>query len=272
MADQSDVETALAGAVGGALYPGGLGAPCAVAGVVARIYRGWPVSASLDVDLAAGRCNVSISAAQGESVNTTRWPDTVLSPSPVTPALQAFVAGDTVTFSGVASPGQVAAVIADRVSVAYRTGPGDTVQSVTATLARLLAPSRAAGSAGTILTVPGAVRLVARTEADQPVLRLTRRQRQSFKVVCWCPDPETRDAVGAAIDAALSGIDFLGLADGTSGRLRAESSSVTDRWEDAALYRRELIYSVDYATTIAQALPRMAVGVSTIGPATPVLS
>jgi hypothetical protein len=76
----------------------------------------------------------------------------------------------------------------------------------------------------------------------------------------WCADPATRDAVGGAVDSALSGIDFLGLADGTSGRVRYLGSTVSDTWEDAALYRRELIYSVDYPTTIAANLPRMAVG------------
>jgi len=195
-------------------------------------------------------------------VNTTRWGDEVVNAAVVAPALQAVVAGDTVTFAGAAAPGQVAAVIADTVSAAYRTQGGDTPPSVAAALARLLAASRAATASGAVLTVPAVTRLVARTEADQPTLRLTRRQRQGFKVICWCPDPLTRVAVGSAIDAALSGIDFIGLADGSSGRLRAESSTVSDRWEDAALYRRELVYSVDYATTIAQALPRMAVGVS----------
>jgi hypothetical protein len=79
-------------------------------------------------------------------------------------------------------------------------------------------------------------------------------------VTAWCPDPATRDAVGGAVDSAMSGIDFIGLADGTSGRLRYLSTVVSDRWEDATLYRRELIYTVDYPTTIAANLPRMAVG------------
>ena len=35
---------------------------------------------------------------------------------------------------------------------------------------------------------------------------------------------------------------------------------MSDRWEDAALYRRELTYSVDYPTSIAETLTRMAVG------------
>jgi hypothetical protein len=260
MADQSDVETALVGVVGAALYPGGLAAACAVAGAVCRVYRGWPVSAALDGDLANGISNVSVAAIGQHAVNTTRWPDIWSEPRPTVPTLLATVAGDAVTLSGTAAPGQVMALVVDGVAVACRTEPGDAPADVAATLARLLLPRRSASASGATLTLPGARRLSARVEADQPVLRQTRRQRQGFRVTCWCPDPATRDAVGAAIDAALSGIDFIGLADGTSGRLRYLASTVSDRWEDAVLYRRELSYSVDYPTTIALTLPRMAVG------------
>jgi len=212
MADQSDVETALVGVVGGALYPTGLGGPCAVPDAICRIYRGWPVSAALDADLAAGLVNVSVIALSGQSVNTTRWPDIWSIQQVTTPSLLVDVTGDAATFSGNAGPGQLAALVAGTRATVYRT------------------------------------------------LRQTRRQLQAFRVTAWCPDPLTRDAIGSAIDSAMSGIDFIGLADGTSGRLRYLASNVSDRWEDAALYRRELTYSVDYPTSIAETLTRMAVG------------
>ena len=75
MADQADVEAALAGIVGGALYPNGLEAGCAVSGAVVRIYRGWPTPAALDSDLAAGRINVSVGGVPGSTRLTTRYPD-----------------------------------------------------------------------------------------------------------------------------------------------------------------------------------------------------
>lgn len=260
MADQSDVEAALAGVVGGALYPTGLSGPCAVPQAICRIYRGWPVSAALDADLAAGLVNVSVIAVPGHSLNTTRWAD-IWSMQPLTtPTLLASVAGNAATFSGTASAGQVAALVAGTRAAAYRTETGDTPASVAAALGRQMLLTGAAVVSGATVTLPGVPLLLARVEADQPVLRQTRRQLQAFKVTAWCPDPLTRDAIGSAIDAALSGIDFIGLADGTSGRLRYLASNVSDRWEDAALYRRELTYSVDYPTTITQTLPRMAVG------------
>jgi hypothetical protein len=260
MADESDVETALVGLIGAALYPNGLVGACAVNGAVCRIYRGWPVTAALDADLAAGITNVSLTTVPGQSRNTSRWPDTWIPQSTIAASLTASVIGQSVTFGGTGGAGQIAAVIADAAWASWRLQASDTPQSVASNLATSLSNARPATAVGTSLTVPGAARLIARVEADQPSLRLARRQKQAFRVTAWCADPATRDSVGSALDSALAGVDFLGLADGTSGRLRYIATSLSDRWEDATLYRRELTYTVDYSTTIAVDLPRMAVG------------
>jgi hypothetical protein len=260
MADASDVEAAMVGVIGGALYPGGVSGACAATGAVCRIYRGWPVPAALDADLAAGVTNVSVAAVAGQSLNTTRWPDLWIPQVTTTPSIKTSVSGESVTLAGTAAPGQVVAVIADGTWASWRVRVGDTLSMIATGLATSMGNSRSASASGTTLTVPGAIRLTARAEADQPTMRLSRRQLQAFRATIWCPDPLTRDAVGSAVDSALSGIDFVGLADGTSGRLRYLSSTVSDKWEDAALYRRELTYSVDYPTSIVQNLPRMAIG------------
>ena len=176
--------------------------------------------------------------------NTTRWPDAWLRLAKTTPTLTATVSGTTVTFGGTGGSGQVAAVIADTASAAWRLQATDT-------------PHERGGGAG------DGARQRSRGErerrdaggawggaADRRGWRRTsrhcgmaRRQLQAFRVTAWCADPATRDAVGSAIDSALSGIDFVGLADGTSGRLRYLASMVSDRWEDATLYRRELTYT-----------------------------
>ncbi len=261
MADQADVEAALAAIVGGALYPGGLEAGCVVPGAVCRVYRGWPVPAALDADLAAGLVNVSVAAVAGSQVVTTRYPDAWRVMAPVAVTLGAAVAGGVARFAGAATPGQVAALLVDGRAAVHRTVPGDTPQSVAAALAAaLLEVGIAAAAAGAAVTVRGARSMVARITADQPAQRETRRQRQGFAVTCWCATPAMRDAVGSAVDAALSAIDFIGLPDGSSGRLLFVASVTSDRWEDAALYRRELSYSVDYATTITAMLPCLTIG------------
>jgi hypothetical protein len=133
-------------------------------------------------------------------------------------------------------------------------------ETVAAALGVLVGAFRAVEVSGAVLVVPGAGSVVARVVADQVVVRQTRRQRQNFRVTCWCPDPVTRDDVAGAIDQALSARVFIGLPDGLSGRLRFVSSAVFDQAQDAALYRRDLVYAVEYATTVREVVPSMVFG------------
>ena len=265
MADQADVETVLAGLVSGVLYPQGVTAP-SVLGVVCRVYRGWPNSAALDADLAAGVVNVTVFPQAGHERNTTRWPDECQVPAWVSPTLTVSVNGVTATFAGAAGLGQVAGLLVDGVAVVHRLVANDTPASVAAVLASRIRTQRVALLSGASVTVPGAGLLVGRVVADQTVQRQTRRQIQEFRLSCWCPDPATRDAAAGAIDAALSAMDFVALPDGLAGRLRFVSSAVFDQSEDAALYRRDLVYSVEYATTTSLVLPSMIFGDSTVAP------
>jgi hypothetical protein len=265
MADLSDVETALTDAIAGALYPQGAGA-ASMLGTVVRVYRGWPAAAALEADLAGGIVNVSVFPEPGHQRNTTRWRDEVDFLAAVTPTLGIAVSGMDVTLSGSADLGQLVGILADRQAVVHRTAAGDTPAGVAAVLAAQLRTQRIALVSGTTVTVPGAALLVGRVFADQPALWLTRRQEQRFRISFWCPDPATRDAVTAAVDAALSTRIWLALADATSGRLRYAGTTVFDQSQDAGLYRRDLVYNVEYATTLAENLPRMMFGDFRIDP------
>ena len=260
MADLADVEAALVGVAAAALYPAGAAAASAV-GVVCRVYRGWPLAAALDGDLANGCVNVSVFSDAGGQQSTTRWlTDDDTGAISVMPELRVATSGMAVSFFGVASPGQVAGVLADGVAAVHRTQAGDTPGSVAAVLAAALRTGRVVRLSGATVSVPGAVRLLGRVVADQPRLAETRRQAQGFRVTCWCGDPATRDRVAGIVDGAMSEVGFLPLADGTVGRLRYRASVVVDRAEDAGLYRRDLHYEVEYATTVARTLPSMLFG------------
>ncbi|MCW3477657.1 hypothetical protein [Limobrevibacterium gyesilva] len=266
MADQSDVETMLADLVEGALYPQGTGAP-SLPGRVCRIYRGWPNAAALEDDLAAGRVHVTVFPEAGRQRNTTRWPDDFVVTAPVAPVLTIGVRGVTATLGGRADAGQLAGLLVDNLAVVHRTRDGDTPELVAAVLASQVRTRRIALLAGAAVTVPGAGLVVGRVVADQPALRETRRQVQGFRISCWCPDPATRDAVASVVDAALSAQAFIALPDRTGGRLRFVSSVVRDDGQDAALYRRDLVYDVDYATTVSALLASMIFGDVTVAPA-----
>lgn len=258
MADQSDVEAALAALAVAVLYPDGADRK-SLPGAVCRVYRGWPNAAALDADLAAGVVNISVFSDPADQRTTTRW---LVEEAIVAKPATLLVVNDAngVAFSGIAAAGQLAGVLADNVAVVHRTVAGDTPGRVAAVLAVALRESRTTVLSGASLAVPGAMRLVGRVFADQVVTRETRRQRMGFVMTCWCPDPATRDAVASALDAALSASDFLPLPDGTVGRLRFRGSVVRDRNQDAALYRRDLRYEVDFATTFSVATPSMMFG------------
>jgi hypothetical protein len=233
-----------------------VGSPCS-------IHRGWPDPAGLDAALQAGQVIVTVAADPRTQRTTTRYPDGWRSLAAVPVTLAATVQANTVTFSGAATIGQIAGLLVDQVAAIHRTVAGDTPTTVAAMLAGLLAgvPGPLSGTtveAGMIIVPPGLVP-VARVVADQPSIRETRRQLQAFRVACWCPDPATRDQVVSAIDSAFSTFDFLGLPDGMAGRIRFIATTATDRAQAAALYRRDLIYTVDYATTISANLPRLLI-------------
>lgn len=255
MADQSDVEEALAALISAALYPAGANAGSAI-GSVCRIYRGWPNAAALDADLAAGRVNVTVFPVEASARNTTRWA-LEWSVTPASPTLSAAVNGLTASFTGSAGTGQLAGLLVDANSYVYRAQPGDTPALVAAALAALVRVDRIAGLAGGSVTVPGAARLVARVVADATGVQEVRRQEQGFRVTAWCNAPDIRDATCTLIDAALAGITFLALPDGSAGRLRYRGTATMDQSQDAALYRRDLIYTVEYPTTLASLLPAM---------------
>ena len=109
MADQADVEAALAAIAANGIYPSGTAAASAV-GAAVKIYRGWPVAPVLDADLAAGMAHVSVSATDAAAKNVTRYPRIWQNLTPATGTLTASVAGLEASFfwhmlSGVAGRG-----------------------------------------------------------------------------------------------------------------------------------------------------------------------
>lgn len=259
MADQSDVEQALADLIAGALYPSGADAP-SLPGPLCRVYRGWPSPAALDADLAAGHVNVTVFPAGGGFRNTTRYPVAWSDAAQQPPALTAVVAGDGVTFGGSAGPGQIAGLIVDDRTYSYPTADGDTPELVAAQLAAQARAARIVTLAGPTISVPGASRLSARVVAGASASSEIRRQAQDFRVSCWCPAPDVRDAVAVVVDLALASTQFLGMPDGSWARLTSAGGSVIDRAEDAQLFRRDLVCTVEYATTLIQPQPAMLFG------------
>jgi hypothetical protein len=265
MADESDVETTIATLVTGLVYPLGISAP-SVLGPLVRIYRGWPNPTALNADLAAGVINVSLFPDPSQHRITTRYIDPPTAAAPITPSLTVSVTANTATFAGMAALGQLAGLLVDNTAVVHRTVASDTPEQVAATLATYLRASRIVQLNGTSITIPNAGLVIGRVVADQQTQTETRRQQQGIRLSCWCPTPTIRDQTAILIDAGLSQQTFLTLPDGTTARLCETGTRVFDQSQNANLYRRDLLLSAEYATTITTPLPAMIFGNSLISP------
>ena len=84
-----------------------------------------------------------------------------------------------------------------------------------------------------------------------------RRQERLFQIGIWANSPKARTAVAKAIDPVLGNMPFIALPDLSMGRLRYKNSFVTDANQKQLLYRRDLFYSVEYATTQVLSTPQL---------------
>ncbi len=252
MADIIDVQNALVAIAAQTLYPNGTAQPSAVTAPV-RIYPGWPISASLDADLLVGTCHVSVFPATAER-NTSRYPKDWLTQTINTSTLTMTISSQTVTVGGTIPPStnpHNVMVLADGQPYAYAVQTTDTLTSIATALAALIAVSiSGTTSNGAVITFPAAARIeAARVGITGTMIREIRRQERQFQITAWADTPVHRDAIAQTIDVALAAIEFLTMADGYAARLIYRGSTVVDAQQKAGLYRRDLIYTVEYATT-----------------------
>jgi hypothetical protein len=260
MADISDVEQAVADAVTAILYPAG-SSRSGIVGVLCRVYRGWPNSATLNADLSAGAVNVTIGADNDSGRTTTRYLPRwqIISTQP---GATASVTGQVVTVSGNPAVGDVVGVLIDGVPFAYRIQAGDSPDLVASNLEQLIQVTRLSSLQGPNITVPGAASISVRVVCDSAASFESRRQEKDLRIICWCPTPQVRDAIAAAIDAAINHMDFLPLPDASRARIVYRNTASYDQAQNALLYRRDLVYTVEYPVITISQQPSMLFGAS----------
>jgi hypothetical protein len=259
VADLSDVETAIVTLITGLVYPGGTSLPSAVLNaasvpIAVKLARGWPVPAQLDTDLAAGAANITVYSRGSVERNTTRYPDGFQDVSLSTPTLTATVNGNQVTIGGTNNQEFVQFVtilIGPRVVVSYQPSSGDTTATIAAALAaKITAAFATATVVGSTITVPSSAYLVAEVGVTGTQIAEVRRQRTQAQITLWCPTPTIRDNIAKLIEPTLALQTFLTMPDQTAARFRYHNTVVTDQAQKVQLYRRDLIYDVEYATTV----------------------
>lgn len=268
MADTSDVENAFVTLVAATVYPNGTGQPSIVnAGV--KVFRGWPNSASLDTDLAAGAAQISIFPPEGMERNTTRYPREEADVAAPVHTVTATVNGNTVTIGGtISSPQNIIVACGVGQSFSYAVQTNDTLALIATNLAALIAASfPGTAASGAVITVAGKPGILqARIAGQAQVWTRQSQQEKTYWITCWCPTPAMRDVLAPAIDVALKQLDWINLADGSRGRLRYASSRVSDEAQKVQIYRRDLVYTVEYETATVSPAPETGIVGVTTGP------
>lgn len=268
MADLSAVETALVDQIAAVLFPTvdyqqGSDVASVPTGMTLKVFRGWPIAASLDASILAGRAQVSV-FPDNMSRNTSRYTPQFLTREGGTPTLTATAVGSVVTFGGTGGAGQVAGVAVGNgvstVAYAVRLGAGDTPTTVATAFAALI---DGASSVGPALTVPGVAD--ADVVADATSISVTRTQEQVMRISCWCPSPATRDALASVLDGGLADLRRFALSDGSYARMSYRSTYVFDPVQKERIWRRDLSYLVEYNTTRVETQTPMLFGTLGVG-------
>lgn len=80
-------------------------------------------------------------------------------------------------------------------------------------------------------------------------IRELRRQTRRFQITIWASCFDKRDPVAKAIDSGLAAVYRLAMPDGSQAMLSYVNSIQDDNSQKQGVYRRDLFYSVNYATT-----------------------
>jgi hypothetical protein len=244
MADISDVLTVLSSLAGAALYPDGTDQP-SISGHPAMVYPGWPVPNQLNADLASGKSHVSI-FPQPEERNTTRYEAKWETVGINAPTLTLTVDSSTVTIGGSVTTPQSCMVTVNGTAYSYKVLDDDTLDSIAAGMANLVTGATSDGPVVTFQDVHSMAAVVITTGTG---VRQLRCQERLIRFTVWAPSPAARDAITKVVDLELATSPRLRMPDGTTARLVYKGSPVTDMLEKSQIYRRDLLYTVEYATT-----------------------
>lgn len=262
MADITDVSNALVTAIAGIVYPNGTSQP-SITGAPVLVYQGWPDAVQLRTDLAAGKVHVSVFPQP----NMLRVVDSAMSdwstPSAPANTITLTLSGQTVTVGGTVSTPQNAALVVDNRAYVYAVQAGDTLASIAAALASLVNADQTATAVGAVVTIPGAKYISPRVGGQGVAVRETRRQEQGYQITVWANCFDQRDPIASAIDSALSGIPHLTLAD-QSAALRFKNSRQDDSQQKEGIYRRDLLYAVEFSTFASQTLTQITATIENV--------
>ncbi len=263
MADLSEIMSYIAVKTAEAVYPSGTGA-ASVAGVDCRIYEGWPNPDQLDRDLAGEMfsgtpakvvtrpggvvANVSVYPMPGTGIVVRQILNHTKVITPPTYGLSVTATDDTITVSGQPSAGEYLTVLCDGNIILSQSG--STRAAILSALATEAETFYSSGVllAGDSLTIPVTHGLIVRHGGKAIMGRTTHRQRHPIMVTVWAPTHSIRATLSDAIDNKLKQNLVFSLSDTSQALLVYNRTHLHDEKQTSSVYRRDLIYDVEYAT------------------------
>lgn len=259
MADPSEILNVIAGQAAAIAYPSGTSSASITNGPI-KIYAGWPVPPVLQADINAGGVHITVYPLTTERKMTTALGRPYRQVTAGDPTILAAVSGSTVTLSGFVSTPQNVYFLIDGIGYHYSVQTGDTLTTIATAMATIIPAST---NAGPVITISGAHEIIARTGGVGTAARELRRQAKDFMVTIWAPTPQLRDIVGSALDSGLSVDSNISLSDGLPSFIVYARSMYSDASENYLVYRRDLVYTVNYATSQVISAPQVVAPVLT---------
>lgn len=264
MADLSDVTAYLKAQALSAVYPNGTSQP-SVAAMDVRVGEGWPNAAQLDLDVAgqmlAGTPPVPTARPGGPLANVTVFPlhgtgkqvyqildETYVIAQPTFGmAFSVDTTGTIITVTGQPNAGEYLTIIADKANVYSLTGATTAaILSALATAAQAQYPGAVATA--TTLTIPVQFAMTVRQGGKGTLGKVTWRQEHDVAVTVWAPTPASRTTLANVIDNLVKQNIKITLPDTSQAIVRYSRTNVLDEQSAETVYRRDLIYCVEYAT------------------------
>jgi hypothetical protein len=253
MASLSDICNGLVGLAVQSVYPNGTAQP-SVANKNIKAFEGWPVAEQLDKDLLSDVINISVYPLSSEK-NTSRYPTDWQTQSISENTIGITVSGQALVLSGSISTPQNVAIIVNNQSFVYAVQSSDTLTTIATGLASIVSASivGVTSNSAVVNFPPSALIETAQVGGGGTLIREIRRQQRDFQITVWANNPSVREIVATTIDIAFAKQTFITLPDMTSARMVYKGSPQTDNFQKVGLYRRDFIYTIEFATTETQA-------------------
>lgn len=247
MADLSQVRDTFANNLNTPIYPNGTSMP-SVCGVPVTINAGWPIRTNLDKQLQMGNAMVSLYPTKMERVVTTFQrnfiPNTFTSPTltaTVSTTKYTVVIGGTITLP------QSIMVIVNGIGYAYQVQSLDTLDTIASALASLV--PGAVAFHNTIYLQPS-YELIARVSSNYTASAELSRIDLVFMITIWAPSEAIRFSLGNAIDIYMKENYRVPMVDNFFAQVFWKGVEDTDMLDKSLIYRRDLFYTIQYATTV----------------------